>query len=46
MVIAKTGLIPDAYFSASKIAWILENVDGARELANQNKLLLVLLILG
>lgn len=39
MVIAKTGLIPDAYFSASKIAWILENVDGARELANQNKLL-------
>ena len=28
---AKTGLIPDAYFSASKIAWILENVPGARE---------------
>ena len=26
----KTGLIPDAYFSASKIAWILENVPGAR----------------
>lgn len=34
MVIAKTGLIPDAYFSASKIAWILENVDGAREFAD------------
>lgn len=27
----KTGLIPDAYFSASKIAWILDNVPGARE---------------
>ena len=27
----KTGLIPDAYFSASKIAWILNNVPGARE---------------
>ncbi len=26
----KTGLIPDAYFSASKIAWILENVPGVR----------------
>lgn len=38
-VIEKTGLIPDAYFSASKIAWILENVDGARALANQGKLL-------
>ena len=29
----KTGLIPDAYFSASKIQWILDNVDGAREKA-------------
>lgn len=38
-VIETTGLIPDAYFSASKIAWILENIDGARELANENKLL-------
>ena len=28
-VIETTGLIPDAYFSASKIAWILENVEGA-----------------
>ncbi|MBQ9069206.1 MAG: glycerol kinase GlpK [Eggerthellaceae bacterium] len=29
-----TGLIPDAYFSASKIAWILDNVQGAREAAD------------
>ena len=28
-----TGLIPDAYFSASKIAWILDHVEGAREKA-------------
>lgn len=34
-----TGLVPDAYFSASKIAWILENVSGAREKANDGKLL-------
>lgn len=34
-----TGLIPDAYFSASKIAWILENVEGARKLADEGKLL-------
>ena len=26
-----TGLVPDAYFSASKIAWILDNVEGARK---------------
>ena len=35
----KTGLIPDAYFSASKIAWILENVPGAREKAENGELL-------
>jgi len=35
----KTGLIPDAYFSASKIAWILENVPGAREKAERGDLL-------
>lgn len=35
----KTGLIPDAYFSASKIAWILDNVDGARERAERGELL-------
>ena len=38
-VIKNTGLIPDAYFSASKIAWILENVEGARKLAEDGKLL-------
>ncbi len=35
----KTGLIPDAYFSASKIAWILEHVEGARERAQKGELL-------
>ena len=37
-ITAKTGLIPDAYFSASKIKWILDNVEGARELAEAGKL--------
>lgn len=37
-ITAKTGLIPDAYFSASKIKWILDHVEGARELADQGKL--------
>ena len=36
---AKTGLVPDAYFSGSKIKWILDNVDGAREKAEAGKLL-------
>lgn len=35
----KTGLLIDPYFSATKLRWILENVDGARELAEQGKLL-------
>ncbi|MBP3887865.1 MAG: glycerol kinase GlpK [Cellulosilyticum sp.] len=35
----KTGLIPDAYFSASKIEWILDNVPHAREDAEAGKLL-------
>ncbi len=35
----KTGLVPDAYFSASKIEWILDNVDNARERANRGELL-------
>ena len=35
----KTGLKIDAYFSATKIKWILDNVKGARELANEGKLL-------
>ena len=34
-----TGLIPDAYFSGSKIAWILDNVAGAREKACRGELL-------
>lgn len=34
----KTGLIIDAYFSATKIRWILENVPGARERAEEGKL--------
>lgn len=36
---AKTGLVPDAYFSATKITWILENVEGAREKAQKGDLL-------
>lgn len=36
---AKTGLVPDAYFSASKVAWILDNVPGARERAKAGELL-------
>ena len=36
---AKTGLVPDAYFSATKIAWILNNVEGARKRAEEGKLL-------
>ncbi len=35
----KTGLIPDAYFSASKIKWILDNVEGARGRAERGELL-------
>lgn len=35
----KTGLIPDAYFSGTKIKWILDNVDGAREQADAGDLL-------
>ena len=34
-----TGLVPDAYFSASKIAWILDNVEGARKKAEAGDLL-------
>ena len=35
----KTGLIIDSYFSASKIKWILDNVEGAREKAEAGELL-------
>ena len=34
----KTGLIVDAYFSGTKVKWILDNVDGARERAQEGKL--------
>lgn len=34
-----TGLIPDAYFSATKIKWILDNVEGARKKAADGKIL-------
>jgi glycerol kinase len=35
----KTGLLIDAYFSATKLKWILENVDGARQRADRGELL-------
>ncbi|QEC75846.1 glycerol kinase GlpK [Mucilaginibacter ginsenosidivorax] len=38
MIRSKTGLVIDAYFSGSKIKWILDNVDGARALAEAGKL--------
>lgn len=38
MIRNKTGLIPDAYFSATKIKWILDNVEGARERAEKGML--------
>jgi len=38
-VTQKTGLLLDPYFCATKIAWILDNVDGARKKANEGQLL-------
>ena len=35
----KTGLVVDAYFSATKLRWILENVDGVKERAEKGELL-------
>lgn len=35
----KTGLLIDPYFSGTKVKWILDNVDGARELADKGELL-------
>jgi glycerol kinase len=35
----KTGLLIDAYFSGTKVKWILDHVDGARDKAEQGKLL-------
>lgn len=37
-ITAKTGLLIDAYFSATKIRWILDHVPGAQEKAEQGKL--------
>jgi glycerol kinase len=34
----KTGLVIDSYFSGTKIKWILDNVDGAREMAEKGEL--------
>lgn len=34
----KTGLIPDAYFSGTKIAWLLDEISGARDRARQGEL--------
>ena len=39
LVNQKTGLLLDPYFCATKIAWILDNVDGAHEKANKGELL-------
>lgn len=39
LIFEKTGLKLDAYFSATKIKWILENVEGARERAERGELL-------
>ncbi len=39
MIRKKTGLRPDAYFSGTKIKWILDNVEGARAAAEQGDLL-------
>ena len=39
MIRAKTGLIADPYFSGTKLAWILDNVEGVRERAEKGELL-------
>lgn len=39
MIHKRCGLIPDPYFSGTKIAWILDHVDGARAAAEEGKLL-------
>lgn len=38
MISDRTGLVVDAYFSATKVRWILENADGAREAAERGEL--------
>lgn len=37
-IMKRTGLIPDAYFSATKLIWILDNVEGVRERAEKGEL--------
>ena len=39
LIRSHTGLIPDAYFSATKLKWILDHTEGARELAKEGRLL-------
>ena len=39
MIRQKTGLLPDAYFSATKLRWILENIPDARDRAENGELL-------
>lgn len=39
MIQEKTGLVVDAYFSATKVKWILEHVEGARERADRGELI-------
>lgn len=39
LFVEKTGLLVDPYFSATKIKWILDNIDGAREQADSGELL-------
>ncbi|MCK5070528.1 MAG: glycerol kinase, partial [Desulfocapsa sp.] len=39
MITSKTGLLLDSYFSGTKIRWILDDVEGAKEKAQQGKLL-------
>lgn len=39
LIRSRTGLVPDAYFSATKIEWILDNVEGARTRAEAGELL-------
>ncbi|MBO6782283.1 MAG: glycerol kinase GlpK [Alphaproteobacteria bacterium] len=38
VIATRTGLLPDPYFSASKIAWLLDHVDGARARAESGEL--------
>ncbi|MCK7530969.1 MAG: FGGY family carbohydrate kinase [Marinilabiliales bacterium] len=38
VILKKTGLIIDAYFSATKVRWILDNVAGARSMAERGEL--------